>query len=491
MKRALLNCILIVCTLLCALPTMAGAAIPDPTVSGPIPATAPPGDPSHNYMFFSTNMDIASRGYVEEEFFVEGTANQYNIPSWTPDNPAAATATIKSSNNPFKIRMIVRRPMLAKNFNGVVFVDWMNVTNLFEYDTDWIRAFDYIMRTGAIYVGVGVQQAGVYGTYGLKWWNPTRYASLLLLKDDSLKYDALSQAAQSLRQPVGIDPLAGMRPRVLISTGDSQSARELTTYANSVHVLNPIFDVFVLAGNLWGQNVRTDLTTKFWKVNSDFDVLTRDARVRRPDTDRFVTWEIAGSSHTDYYSWVQAAPVRLRDTGLVMPPPNDSLCVLSARSRVHYYLVFQAALDHAIHWFLEGRQPPSAPFIEIADWTTTPITAARDAYGIVKGGLRLADVDVPTALNGAWNYGRTPANNSTCQQQLAHVPFENSVQQLVTIPIFNQTFTLPALDELYKNHGSYVSKVTQVTQKNVEAGYLLKEDGQVIQQEAAHSNFGK
>ncbi len=193
------------CLLFFALIGGANAAIPNPTVTGPIPVTAAPSDPSHNYIFIATSLDIASRGYVEEEFFLEGTANQYNIPTWTIDRPQDATATIKSSANPYKIRMIVRRPALAKNFNGVVIVDWMNVTNQFEYDTEWIRAFDYIMRTGAIYVGVGVQQAGLYGTYGLKWWNPTRYGDLTLLRDDSLKYDALSQAAQALRQPVGVD----------------------------------------------------------------------------------------------------------------------------------------------------------------------------------------------------------------------------------------------------------------------------------------------
>jgi alpha/beta hydrolase family protein len=476
--------------LLLAFATVAGAAIPNPTVTGPIPVTAKAGDPSHNYIFISTSLDIASRGYVEEEYFLQGTANQYTTPTWTIDDPAAATATIKSSNNPYEIRMIVRRPIDSKKFNGVVIVDWMNVTNLFEYDTEWIRAFDYIMRTGAVYVGVGVQQVGLYGTYGLKWWNPTRYADLVLLKDDSLKYDALSQAAQALRQPVGIDPLSGLRPKVLIATGDSQSASNLATYANAIHVLDPIFDVFVPTGNL-GRDIRTDLTTKYWKVNSDYDVISRDAKVRRPDTDRFVTWEIAGASHTDYHNWVYAAPVRLRDTGLIMPPPDTTLCVLAARSRVHYYLVFQSALDHAIRWVTQGIQPPSAPFIEIADMTPSPVIAARDSFGIVKGGLRLADVEVPTALNGGWNYGKLPANNSTCQQQLVYIPFQESTEQTVTLPVFNQTFTLPALDALYKNHGSYVSQVTQVTNQNVKAGYLLKEDGQVIQQEAVHSTIGK
>jgi hypothetical protein len=45
------------------------AAVPNPVVTGPIPATAPPGDPSHNYPFFTTTVDLASQGYIEQEFW--------------------------------------------------------------------------------------------------------------------------------------------------------------------------------------------------------------------------------------------------------------------------------------------------------------------------------------------------------------------------------------------------------------------------------------
>jgi len=482
------------CLIFFALLTAANAAIPNPTVIGPIPATAKPGDPSHNYPFFATDMDIASHGYIEEEYFLKGTANQYNT-------SPTADATIRSTGNPYETRILVRRPLLAKNFNGTVIVDWMNVTNGFEYDTEWIRTFDYILRTGAIYVGAGVQRVGIFGSgtpnRGLKAWSPTRYADLDVtvggtITDDSLKYDILNQVFQALRQPVGIDPLAGMRPKVLIATGDSQSASNLATYANSVHPLSPIVDVFVPTGN--GSVIRPDLTTKYWILNSDYDVIRTQAKNRRPDTDRFVSWEIAGASHTDYHNWQYGAPIRTREfgPGYVYSPPGTSVCVLYARSRVHYYLVIQAAFDHAVRWVTQGVQPPAAPPIEIADWNTTPyVTAARDAYGIVKGGLRLADVDVPTALNGGWNVGILSTNDSTCGQQLVSIQFQESTEQTVTLPVFNQTFTLPALDELYKNHGSFVSQVTQVTNQNVKAGYLLKEDGQVIQQEAVHSAIGK
>src|SRR6516225_11930782 len=81
---------------------VATAGVPIPVVTGPIPANAPPGDPSHDYPQLATALDLASLGYVEEEYFFSGTANVYNTPPLT-------TATIVSSGHPYESRLIVRR----------------------------------------------------------------------------------------------------------------------------------------------------------------------------------------------------------------------------------------------------------------------------------------------------------------------------------------------------------------------------------------------
>jgi hypothetical protein len=47
--------------------------VPDPVVTGPIAEPVPAGDPSRNYIFFS-RPEIEGRGYIEQEFFYEGTA---------------------------------------------------------------------------------------------------------------------------------------------------------------------------------------------------------------------------------------------------------------------------------------------------------------------------------------------------------------------------------------------------------------------------------
>jgi hypothetical protein len=332
---------------------------------------------------------------------------------------------------------------------------------------------------------------------GLKAWSPTRYGNLDVtvggtITDDSLKYDIFSQTFQSLRSPVAIDPLAGMRPKVLIATGDSQSATNIATYANSVHPLNPIVDVFVPTGNL-GSNIRTDLTTKYWKVNSEFDVLSSDATVRRPDTSTFVTWETAGASHSDYHNWQYEAPIRARDLGSlsVMSPPGTSLCILSSRSDLNYYLVIQTAFDTAVRWVTQGIQPPVSPQIQVN--MTSPRRAVRDSDGIAKGGIRLADVVVPIALNTGWNLAHVSSNNSSCEQYGVYIPFLPTAEQQVTLPIsatVSENYTLPALSELYSNHMSYVNQVVAVTNQNVAAGYLRKQDGQTIMLNAINSQIG-
>jgi hypothetical protein len=73
------------------------SSVPNPTVSGPIGSPDVPGAPTHNHPFFSSNHDLPIHGYVEEEFYFQGTANRYNTPSLT-------TGTIIDSGHPYLTR---------------------------------------------------------------------------------------------------------------------------------------------------------------------------------------------------------------------------------------------------------------------------------------------------------------------------------------------------------------------------------------------------
>src|SRR5215472_15363387 len=51
------------------------------SITGPIPSEGQPGDPAHDYVFYSTPFDLKKAGYEELEYFISGTATRY------PSNP--------------------------------------------------------------------------------------------------------------------------------------------------------------------------------------------------------------------------------------------------------------------------------------------------------------------------------------------------------------------------------------------------------------------
>jgi len=461
------------------------AVIPNPTIIGPIAATAAPGDPSRNYIFLSTTLFPVGSGYIEQEFFVQGAAARYTGICGTPvcagdaTSVASRTPTLVSTGNPYKIRMVVRRPTEPGKFNGKVIVEWQNVTNNWELDVQWYRAADYFIRQGYAWVGVGPQAAGINGTpNGLRAWNPARYGTLDVtaggtITDDSLKWDIFSQVGKAIVSPSGIDPLGGLPgDRTMIATGDSQSSGNLLAYINTVHQLDPIYPGFVLGGPL-GIPVRADAMTKVLKVASETDVLyLGEARNRQADSDNFVEWEVTGASHSDYHNFVVNSPIRFRDVGVTGTLPDTTNCVDPARSRAHLFLVFHAAYDAMARWLATGQRPPSMTERLIVNYATNPLTLGRDAFGNAFGGVRLPDVTVPVAYNAGTNSGgRGTTTLSACQQAGTYIPFTDEV-----------------LRTLYASHDDYVNKVRAAATQNVQQGFLLKEDADEIVAEAQASD---
>jgi Alpha/beta hydrolase domain len=448
---------------LAAMVVPAVAQVPNPTVTGPIPVKAPPGDPSRDYPQLATQLDLASQGYVEEEYFFEGTATRYST-------PPLATGGVVSTGHPYKTRMIVRRPASAERFNGIVVVEWVNVTAGYNLDAMWQASFDLLMREGYAYVGVSAQRVGVQQPpSGLTSWSPTRYAGLDVtaggtVPSDTLSYDIFSQAAQAIRNPVSVSPLGGLPVRLVIASGVSQSEGRLVLYHNSIHPLAGVYDGFFLVLGIGGQ-LRTDLNVKVFKVNTENDVLLLgEAAARQADSDRLRTWEIAGSSHVSFQSTEFRTPLLIRDG---LPVSDTSVCTLPALSRIPTRFVLNAVYGHLTGWIEAGTPPPTAPRIQLT--SVVPAVAARDSFGNALGGLRLAQHAVPTATNTGLNSGP-----GFCFLFGSHQPFDDA--------------TLAAL---YPNHGRYVSAVDKVTKQNLAAGFLVAADAEATVEEAAHSDIGR
>src|SRR5579864_7487881 len=97
----------------------------NPTVTGPVTG----GDKGAAWGAMSPG-DLQRAGYIESEYFYNGTASAYaNDGPWGVDGiwPAKTTTTAD-----YKVRMLVRRPADASRFNGIVVVEWLNVTALVE-----------------------------------------------------------------------------------------------------------------------------------------------------------------------------------------------------------------------------------------------------------------------------------------------------------------------------------------------------------------------
>jgi hypothetical protein len=459
---------------LAVLAAPAAAAAPDPVVTGPVAAAAPPGDPSRDYPFFASHLDLAGRGYVEEEYFIEGTANRYNTPALLPpDFTNDPTGSIIDGGHPYKTRIVVRRPASADRFNGTALVEWLNVTNGLDMENTWFQIYDHVLRSGYAWVGVSAQRVGVNR---LRTWNPTRYGTLDVgarnalgvetITNDALSYDVLSQAVQAIRQPRGVDPLGGLRPDVVIATGHSQSASRLVTYVNSIHPLARVFDAFALHGSL-GNRVRIDLEVPVWKVLSEYDVRALEARVRRPDADLFRTWEVTGTSHNDRQSYASRVPLQLRDIGTNVEA-SLNCTFMPPGSAAPFHHVMAAGLEQLVRWVTDGAPMRSAPPLEFEPGGP-PFVHVRDQFGNAKGGIRLSQLEVPTAVHSGTNFGP-----GACDRWGYSQPFDQAT-----------------LDALYRNHGGYVSQVTNATGRLLLEGFILAPDAERTVEEAAHSTIGK
>jgi hypothetical protein len=482
----------------------AWGAVPNPTVIGPIPVNASPGDPSHDYPQLSTQADLAKAGYVEEEFFFQGTANEYDVVS-----APLADASIRSTGNPYKTRLIVRRPISARAFNGAVLVEWLNVTSGYNLDAHWLLQQDHLMREGYAYVGVSVQRVGVQGApanpaqpSSLTRWSPTRYGTLDVTSggrfvlansgdanaSDALSFDIMAQAGQAIKNPIGVDPLGGLpRERTVIASGVSQSEAYLVTYYNSVHGATPVYDGFFLYLGIgrggygsFALPLRADLPTPVFKVDTENDVLLLgEYLIRQPDSITLRTWEVAGASHVGFDPRMRRTALLLRDN---LPVANVNVCAAPALSRIPTFHVLNAALEHLVRWVRFGDPPPSAPRLELATPSQIPVpppppapfdrgvaTAVRDADGNALGGIRLAQHAVPTATNTGVNSGP-----GFCFLFGTHLPF-----------------TVQRLAELYPDHETYVSRTVAASRATLKDGFILVNEALQNIRDAAHSDIGK
>jgi hypothetical protein len=427
-------------------PTM---AVPNPNVVGPIAVGAKPGDPSHDYPWMTSMHNLAAAGYVEEEFFFDGTARAFT----TATNPQLTGETAK-----YKSRIIVRRPRDMKKFNGTVLAEWQNVTAGYDLDAMWNGAFEHIVNNNYVWVGITSQRVGVEGNAtdknGLRLWSPKRYGALNI-SNDNFSYDIFAQGLQAVKNPGAVNVLGGAKAKTVIAMGASQSAGRLGTYINNLHnyLGGPVDAYLIMIG---GSLQRDDMSVPVFQLYSETEIR---AGAQKADTNMYRHWEVAGASHSTRRSAMNSGPLTKRDSAQ-RPPPS---CAYPTWPRVPMNNVLGAVYDHTSRWARDGAEPPKAPLIQRDD--KGPV---RDVRGNVLGGIRLAEFDPAVALNSRDNSG-----SQFCNLYGRFEPFPDAL-----------------IAQLYPTHQAYVAAADARTAANLKAGYIVADDAKISRERAAQSIFG-
>jgi hypothetical protein len=468
-------------------------AIPNPTVSGPVTCGACSQASGLPEMSATIQPYLAAAGYEEKEYFISGNATAY-----TTTAPLTSDGKwnniVPNSSAAYKTRILVRRPIDPKQFNGTVIVEWFNVTAGYDADWVWTMIYPEVLRSGYAYVDVSAQAVGVNA---LPIYDALRYGSLSH-PGDSYSYDIFSQAAQAIEYPVGINPLEGLEIKRVLATGNSQAAHRLTTYINAVQKTDQAFDGFLISSRIYFNgatdlaqspqtavpvpfplNFRTDLGVPVLHTVTESDPL--DGTLAPPfyyggaqqaDNSLLRVWEIAGTAHLSQWELTNlgARPaIGLNGPLTCVQPITDGLA--------HRY-VLDAALAGLNNWVATGTPVKSAPRFSIASATfPLPPVVNRDSYGNILGGIRTPFVDVPIASYTGLGNTNSPASPGS---------FLGCVLAGIQYPLDSTT-----MNTLYPNHGRYVSQVAQSVKEAVKAGYLLRDDTQEILNNAVTSTVGK
>ena len=392
-----------------------------PRLTGPLPGPA---------VIDLGSVDLRAAGYVQEEWFLAGRARSYRMPGRPA--PHGRWSVHPGPEADYRTRLVVVRPADPQRFDGTAVLEWMNVSGGQDVPTDWHYVHRHLLRTGAAWIGVTAQQAGISGGglmagrhLQLADWQ--RYGALQH-PGDAFAYDIYSQAASVVRDGLLTD---GREVRTLLGVGESQSAIFLTTYVNALDPLDRVVDGFLLHGRsargawvdgvLWqprrlvteslgrmpsfsGHRIRDDVRVPVLTVQSETDVvLMGSGFARQPDGARFRLWEIAGAAHFDTYGLRagriddgRRPPEELHEALRPMADPRGHRTSAPVNSGPQQHYVLQAALSHLARWAAGGAPPPAAP--RLATRPLLPLALIRDDAGIAVGGLRTPWVDAATAV---------------------------------------------------------------------------------------------
>ncbi len=494
----------------------------DDPVAGFIPLPIPHN--SHRFEVVSEGVAVVSDeqlskptikiDYVEEEFFIEGTAEMFTSAIPLTADGMWNVQKVSGSAEPYKIRVLVKRPADPNKFNGTVVLEF---SHLSSEDYGFVFMRDEIFDGGYAHALVSPLSGNTGEVDGLKLYDPTRYASMDvpgIVVDYG--YDMFTQAAKEIRDPSpgSVDPMGGLKVERVIATGHSYGAAVLGTYINAVQPLEGAIDGFLptdIAGafplNISEgiftppypdyNKVRSDLyNAKVIRLNSEWSLMDNavpdlnnvpqqpflgvewGTRVRQPDSDSYRGYEYSAGAHVNRDHYTRVGYLGFNSFQETISFLAFDTCLTEGNDGIASNQVHNAVLYQLNEWIRTGNPAPASvqmPIV-VVDAVNGYVDFERDAVGNPLGGIRPVAVDVPIArYDGRFlSDPNTGGIFAACHFSGIKVALDQA-----------------KLDELYKNHGNYVSKVVSSARDLESTGFLRPYDKKKIENAAAQSDIGK
>ena len=406
--------------------TLAGnAAIPIPATQ-PLPYHPGTGPEDRDVAFLAWHEDLAPVGYQEDEILMSGTANIYAYVDDAAQSPAAQPTARPAGA--YTTRVLIRRPQNAADFNGVVYLEILNATARYDGAPMWNLTYPSIIADGAAWVGVTYSDRTVQfmrsewgnGVFpapaGSQPRNNSRY-STLSLPTRAYTWDILNQAAALLKADTDSrNPMQGYGVDSIITTGYSQSAGYVNTFANSFYpsyseatpctsqlaaldLCTPVVDGYIVAAGgasarkLDGarsyasgdrRNCENALNRempcienqvepvptepsphklpKIVRFTTESDITSARVRQTMEDQPLLRTYEVAGSSHVDFWGSIVGQQVAEYQFGIPATGTIDSSCELPYNP-IRTGIPLSAIQQRLAHWIQYDRLPPASRYM--------------------------------------------------------------------------------------------------------------------------------
>ena len=432
--------------------------------------------------------DLTQRPTPRPSIFFAGTATAFKPTA--PVGPTDVDGRAGYDRRLQDARCWCAAPPMRK-FNGIVVVEWLNVTANAEGAADFMQMQEELLRKGYAWVGVGAQAAGVNSPRsGLKDWDKTRYGSLVH-PGDAYSYDIFSQAANALRHPAGVNVLGGLTI-ARCSRPDDRSRRSGSSPTSTRFIRRPISSTAISCTAAartrrasrprgWRATRRTrcrrartsatDIDVPVLDLQTEGDMVALRAHLtRQAPFAHYRRWEIAGAAHAETPRWVAEVPPPL-DMGPGCKDPVNS---------APHHAVVKAALERADAVGARRRR------------------AAAVAGDRARSGSGGARSDRPRRARQ--REGRHPPAGSRSadgdgrrrrQHQGAGTATPGGARNFCFLFGRTRLFDAATLKALYPTHDAFVKPYAAAVDALVKDGYWLAAEGAAAKKAAQESAIGR